>query len=99
MGRFKLTTDEERVEKRLGMHSNKTLKANKSAAKILKEYLTEIGQNCQFESLEEGDLDGVLGRFWMDLRKTDGNAYKVNSVEGIRHGINRYFKNPPYNKT
>ena len=34
----------------------------------------------------------------MDLRGEDGSHYKVNSLESIRHGLNRYLKSPPFNK-
>ena len=34
----------------------------------------------------------------MDLRREDGSHYKVNSLESIRHGLNRYLKSPPFNR-
>lgn len=43
-------------------------------------------------------LDECLGYFYMDLRKVDDSHYKVNSLEGIRHGLNGHLKSPPFNK-
>lgn len=40
----------------------------------------------------------MLGHFYMDLRREDGSHYKVNSLETIRLGINRYLKSPPFNR-
>jgi hypothetical protein len=97
-GRFAQTTEEERELKRIKLNSDKTLKANKGAAKVFKEYLAEKGESANFETFDDVKLDEHLGHFYMDLRKVDGSFYKANSLEGIRHGINRYLKNPPFNK-
>lgn len=51
-----------------------------------------------FERFDNVKLDECLGHFYMDLRKVDGSHYKVNSLEIIRHGLNRHLKNPPFNK-
>jgi hypothetical protein len=40
-GRFAQTTAEERELKRIQLNSDKTLKANKGAAKVFKDYLSE----------------------------------------------------------
>ncbi|XP_053398292.1 uncharacterized protein LOC128556690 [Mercenaria mercenaria] len=50
------------------------------------------------EDLSPEELDNVLAHFWMDLKKVDGTSYKINSLESVRHGINRHLKNPPHNK-
>ena len=95
--RFAQTTAEERQTKRIQLNSESTLKANKGAAKVFKDYLLERGQQADFEKFDVLKLDEWLGQFYMDLRRSDGTFYKVNSLESIRHGINRYLKNPPFN--
>lgn len=97
-GRFAQTTEEERELKRIKLNSEKTLKANKGAAKVFKDYLLEKGETADFETFDDVKLDEILGHFYMDLRKVDGSYYKANSLESIRHGINRYLKSPPFNK-
>ncbi|KAK3086405.1 hypothetical protein FSP39_017969 [Pinctada imbricata] len=97
--RFASTTEAEQQEKRLGLNAQKTLKANRGAAKLFKEYLSEKGSDPDFENFAESVIDQKLSQFYMDLRKTDGEKYKVNSMESIRHGINRYLRSPPFNKT
>ena len=56
------------------------------------------GQDENFENLDYVSLDEVLGHFYLDLRKSDGTYYKANSLESIRHGINRHLKSPPFNR-
>ena len=80
----------------------KTLKANRGETKLFKEYLSGKGSDPDFESFGESVLDQKLSQFDMDLRNTDGEKYKVNSMKSIRHGINRYWRSPPpffFNKT
>lgn len=96
--RFAQTPAEERDKKRMQINSKKTLKANKGAAKIFKDYLQVQGESKNFEEFDNAKLDEMLGRFYMDLRREDGTYYKVNSMETIRHGISRYLKSPPFNR-
>lgn len=96
--RFVQTTDEERKNKRIKLNSENTLQSNKGAAKVFKEYLQQKGESVDFEAFDNVKLDECLGHFYMDLRKVDGSHYKVNSLEGIRHGLNRHLKSPPFNK-
>lgn len=96
--RFAQTSAEERDKKRMQINSKKTLKANKGAAKIFKDYLQVQGESKNFEEFDNAKLDEMLGRFYMDLRREDGTYYKVNSMETIRHGISRYLKSPPFNR-
>ena len=97
-GRFGQTTDEELNQKRLSVNADKTIKSNKLAAKILKDYLSEKQMDCDFEDFDEVKLNEVLSHFYLDARKTDGGMYKATSLESIRHAINRYLKSPPRNK-
>ena len=60
------------------LNSKKNLKANKSAAKILKEYLTVRDEVENIEEFDAVKVDETLGRFYMDLRREDGSHYKVN---------------------
>lgn len=51
-----------------------------------------------FEHYDTLKLDEALGHFYMDVRKSDGNRYKTNSLQCLRYSMNRYLKAPPYNK-
>ena len=74
--RFAQTSEEEREKKRIDLNSKKTLKANKSAAMILKENITVRGEVENFEEFDAVKLHETLGRFYIDLRREDGSHYK-----------------------
>ena len=44
------------------------------------------------EEIQDEDLPDRLLQFYCDLRKTDGDTYKINSLKSIRAGLNRHFK-------
>ncbi|XP_063443130.1 uncharacterized protein LOC134723448 [Mytilus trossulus] len=97
--RFGQTTDEEMMDKRLKINAANTLRSNKKAGNTLREYLRETAMDIRFEEYDEVRLNEILGQFYMNARKPDGNHYKISSLENIRYGINRYLRSPPYNKT
>jgi hypothetical protein len=43
-------------------------------------------------------LNEVLGHFYMNARKQDGDHYKATSIENIRHALNRHLQGVPYNR-
>jgi hypothetical protein len=98
MKRFATNSESEIATKRLNMHSENTTKANKRAATALRDYLKENSQNTNFEALDANALAEVLGHFYLDARKVDGKHYKSSSLENVRHGLNRYLKDPPHYK-
>ena len=96
--RFAQTTDDEVQNKRLKLNAKNTLMANKKCGNILRDYLQENHMDDKFMTFDAVRLNEVLARFYMDLRKPDGDHYKSTSLEGIRSGLNRYLKSPPHNK-
>jgi hypothetical protein len=96
--RFGQTTDPQIDQKRLKVNSENTLRCNAKAAKILRDYLKEKSQNEEFETFDAVGLSEVLGHFYCDARKPDGEKYKTPSFENIRHSLNRYLRSPPFNK-
>lgn len=87
-----LTTGEEKQKKRLKLNSSNTLQVNKGSAKVCKKHLKVKGENENFQDFDNVKLEEMLGHFYMDLRREDGSHYKVNSLETVRHSINRYLK-------
>ncbi|XP_064612603.1 uncharacterized protein LOC135476498 [Liolophura sinensis] len=97
--RFADTTEEEIEVKRININAKNTVKANGKCSRILRAYLVEKCQPADFESFGEAELSEALSHFYVDARKPDGEQYKAASLEAIRHGLNRYLKAPPHNKT
>lgn len=63
------------------MNAKETLKSNKKAARTLKAYLKEVGQDAVM-------LNVVFGHFYMNARKQDGEHYKATSFENTRQALN-----------
>ena len=61
----------------------------------MREYLKEIGQDSKFEEYGEVRPNEVLGQFYINVRKPDGNHYNISSLENLRYGLNRYLRSPP----
>ena len=93
--RFASVTTEEIKEKKTNICSKNTIKANRKAAKMIKDYLTEKSMNPNFESLEKKELNEFLVHFYLNARKVNGEKYKVSSLENMRHSLNRYLQAPP----
>ena len=74
--RFATTTEAEIEEKRLKLNAERTIKQNKAAAAILKDYLFQKKMDIEFEEFDVVKLDEILGHFYMDIRKTDGKHIK-----------------------
>ena len=90
--RFATTTQLEAENKLDNLNAKNTKRATKNAAKILQEYLIEKKLSGKFESLPDAELNDLLAQFYFDLRKIDGQKYKVSSLEGLRYGLNRHLQ-------
>jgi hypothetical protein len=58
----------------------------------LREYLRESGQDSKFEEVR---LNEVIGQFYINARKPDGNHYKISWLENLRYGLDRYVRLSP----
>jgi len=97
--RFSPRTEDEIAVLRTELNAKSTIKANKRAAATFRSYLSEKNQPTDFENFDKVRLNEALAHFYINLRKTDGDKYKVNSLENIRHSLNRYLQAPPFLKT
>ena len=89
--RFGNTTDSEKHEILEGRNAKNTNRATKSCITILRDYLSEK-QLPAVELLDIDELPDILMDFYTNLRKVDGENYKLQSLKCIRAGINRYMK-------
>ena len=69
------------------------MKSNQKAARTLQAYLKEAGQDENFQ-----EFDVVLGHFYTNARKQDGDHYKATSFENIRHALNTHLQGVPYKR-
>ena len=91
LGRFAATSEEERNKILSDRHRKNTDRATKSNMKILSEYLLEKGYPPLLEICDEA-LPDLFEKFYTDLRKMDGDIYKITSLKCIRAGINHEMK-------
>ena len=58
----------------------------------MREYLKESGQDSKFEEVR---LNEVIGQFYINARKPDGNHYKISWLENLRYGLDSYLRSSP----
>ena len=68
--RFATTTEAEIEEKRLKLNAKRTIKQNKAAAAILKDYLFQKKMDIEFEEFDVVKLDEVTYGYWMAIFRT-----------------------------
>ena len=69
----------------------RTQYATQSAVKALREYCVEIGVDERFEMLGLNELNLLLQTFYANMRKKDGEKYKLNTFTAIRYGLARHL--------
>ena len=89
--RFGSKTDEQKIEILDGRNAKNTKRATKSNIKTFLEYLQEKGLP-NLEDLDVNQLPNILEDFYPNLRRVDGEEYKLQSIKCIRAGINRWTK-------
>ena len=85
-------------KKKMLIKAKKTMKRNQKTARTLKAYLKEAGQDENLEEFDAAKLNEVLGHFYMNARKQDGEHYKATSFENIRHPLSIHLQGVPYNR-
>ena len=75
----------------------KTLKNTKWGVKIFGDWLVENNLDREFAILSPSELDILLAKFYLDVRKVDGQYYSKTSYTCIRAAVQRYLQNPPWN--
>ena len=54
--------------------------------------------DTNFETFTMERLSEILTHFYLDVRTKKGKMYKANSLESLRHELNRYIKSPPHSR-
>lgn len=92
MSRFATVSDSDIEAIIKGKDAENTKKLTETLYNILLSYCKEKGINLVVESISREDLDSILSRFYVEVRKSNGTMYKINSFRGIRFAIQRMFK-------
>ncbi|CAK8674019.1 unnamed protein product [Clavelina lepadiformis] len=76
--------------------SKKTAYNEKWGVKVLKAWCVDNKVATDVENLNAEQLNTLLGQFWTDVRKTNGDYYGRNSLFNLRAMINKHLKGKPY---
>lgn len=90
--RFASFNDDEFNDIVINKDAENTKKSTKQATTIFREYLSEKSLPVDFESLDKQTLAKILGKFYVEARKANGENYKTATLNAIRAGINRHLK-------
>ena len=67
-------------------------KSDKLCIEIIESWLQERKINIDTETISKTDLDQILAKFYLELRKQDGEMYAKTAFRAIHHGIQWKFK-------
>ncbi|KAJ8298271.1 hypothetical protein KUTeg_024802 [Tegillarca granosa] len=74
-----------------GKDAENTKRATQASVKILQIYLMETEREINLDSNSKEDLAQLLRNFYADVRKKDGQKYKLSALKSIRFGLARHF--------
>ena len=89
MKRFVTVDDIHLDQLLLDKNSNNTHNVTKMAFNILESYLTERKLSIDFKTVTASRLNDVLKRFYVEVRKLNGELYSKSTLISIRFGIQR----------
>ncbi|XP_071784526.1 uncharacterized protein [Asterias amurensis] len=91
--RFALLTEEELKEMIELADSPSTKRSLKYTVNILSEYCNVKNTTLsEVDRMNPAELDTFLRRFYMEVRQVNGDIYCKKSLQTIRYGIQRHFK-------
>ena len=92
MARF-ATVEKDQYEHILSeMNSINTHKGTMVAWNQFECYMKEKGINIDPKTVSKSKLNEILKNFYVEVRKVDGGQYKKNTLNSIRFGLQRKFK-------
>jgi hypothetical protein len=84
---------EEFVER---MKNYNTKTKTKSDVSKFVEWLASITEHRNLVDIPPKELDNLLARFWLNVRKSDGTEYEPGSLSSFRQSIWRHLKEKQY---
>lgn len=91
-GRFATINSEEFQELIKAKDSASTQRSTEVGVRIFRAYLKEKELDPDFESYSKDQLAKVLTKFYVEVRRENGDNYKTGSLINIRAAVNRHLK-------
>ena len=94
--RFLDISDEDLLNFSLENENENTKKKTEYDLKIFTEYLEEIGEHREIETMQFSDLQNILMKFILAVKKKNGQEYEPSSIRAIIQSIDRHLKRNNY---
>ena len=94
--RFPLVSDGEILEINETAASKNTARATKTWMAVWSEWCQARNINVNMESYCPQALDGLLNKFYVEIRKKDGTDYEPDSLRVMQAAIDRYHRHKNY---
>ena len=94
--RFPLVSDEEILEINETAASKNTARATKTWMSAWTEWCKARNIDVNMESYCPQALDGLLNKFYVEIRKKDGTDYEPDSLRVMQAAIDRYLRHKNY---
>ena len=73
-----------------------TISSNRAAFKAVSRFFAEIGESRQVQAIPPNELDGLLARFFMEVKKKNGKCYQPDCLSTMHRAMKRYLDNMNY---
>ncbi|KAK3093435.1 hypothetical protein FSP39_015689 [Pinctada imbricata] len=89
--------DESEIDNFVHNQTNKnTLSKTMYDLKLLRNYLSSIGEQRSIEQIPVGELSQILCKFFLGIRKSDGSNYEPSSLRCFMSSFDRHLKRLDY---
>ncbi|XP_075698279.1 uncharacterized protein LOC142663486 isoform X2 [Rhinoderma darwinii] len=99
MSQFNLPHAHEQLQ--IGQQQKNINTARKTTSDIqtLQNFLSELNENRRIEEMPHTELDTLLSKFILVVKRKDGNEYEPHTLRCMVGSIDRYLKEHSYNHT
>ncbi|VDH93355.1 Hypothetical predicted protein [Mytilus galloprovincialis] len=91
-GRYKAVTISDTEQFILANRNANTRTKTKSDLKMFYEWVLSNGEMRMVEDVPFPELDGLLARFYLGVRRRDGEEYEPDTLSGVQNSIDRHLK-------
>lgn len=78
------------------MKNVNTKRKTDSDIRLFQSYLDSIGNQTTLEYIPPQEMDTLLARFFLNVRKTDGSEYEPGTLHSFHSSVHRYLSEKQY---
>ncbi|XP_073540662.1 uncharacterized protein [Phyllobates terribilis] len=99
MSQFNFPVSQEHVQIGQLQKNINTARKTTSDIQTLQNFLSEMNENRRIEEMPHTELDTLLSKFILVVKRKDGNEYEPHTLRCMVGSIDRYLKEHSYNHT